>query len=56
MSIWNNIHTLRTAVLKVISMGFDTTVLADDHLPEDLLLVLCLVLLTVLVILERQTP
>lgn len=54
----NNIRTLRTAVLNVnvISMGFDMAVLVDDHRPEDLLLILRLVVRTTVPIIRgRQT-
>lgn len=52
----SNIRTLRIAVLNVINKAFDiAAVLVDDHRPEDLLLVLCLVLLTVAMVRGRQT-
>ena len=51
MGIWNNMRTVRIAVLNI---SFDIIVLVDDHRPEDLL-VLCLVLLTVPMIRGRLT-
>ena len=55
MSSQSNIRTLRIAVLNVINKGFGITVLVDDHRPEDLLLILCLALLTVPMVRGRQT-
>ena len=53
MTIWNNIRTLRIAVLNVMSMGLDIAVLVDDHRPEDLR-TLCLMDLTEPMIRGRQ--
>ena len=55
MSRLSNIRTLRIAVLDVVNVGLDITLLVDDHRPEDLLLVLCLVLLTLPMVRGRQT-
>ena len=51
MGMWNNIRTLRIAVLNI---SFDIAVRVDDLPLEDLLLILCLVLLTVPMIRGRR--
>ena len=52
MGMWNNIRTLRIAVLNI---SFDIAVRVDDLPLEDLLLILCLVLLTVPMIHGKRT-
>ena len=51
MGMWNNTGTLRIAVLNI---SFDIAVRVDDLPLEDLLLILCLVLLTVPMIRGRR--
>lgn len=53
MSRLSNIRTLRIAVLDVVNVGLDITLLVDDHRPEDLR-TLCLMDLTEPMIRGRQ--
>ena len=52
MGIWNNMRTVRIAVLNI---SFDIVVPVDQHRQEDLILILCLVLLTVPMIHGKRT-
>ena len=52
VGIWNGIRTQRVAVLNI---SFDIVVPVDEHRPEDLILILCLVLLTVPMIHGKRT-